>query len=86
MVAYIATLAFVRRVRVLDRYRYIFMAIGVALLLLPLVPKFGVEVNGARIWIRAAGLSFQPGEIAKIALAIFFASYLVENREAAADR
>ena len=79
--AYIATLFLVRRVRVLDRYRYIFMATGVALLLLPLTPKLGVEVSGARIWIRFAGLSFQPGEIAKIALAIFFASYLVEHRE-----
>ncbi|MEO8693649.1 MAG: FtsW/RodA/SpoVE family cell cycle protein [Acidimicrobiales bacterium] len=79
--AYIATLMVLRRVRVLDRYRYIFMAIGVALLLLPLTPKLGVEVSGARIWIRAAGLSFQPGEVAKIALAIFFASYLVEHRE-----
>jgi peptidoglycan glycosyltransferase len=79
--AYVATLFVLRRVRVLDRYRYTFMAIGVALLLLPLTPGLGVTVSGARIWIRFAGLSFQPGEIAKIALAIFFASYLVERRE-----
>ena len=78
--AYIVTLFVLRRVRVLDRYRYIFMAMGVALLLLPLTPKLGIEVSGARIWIRFAGLSFQPGEVAKIALAIFFASYLVEPK------
>ena len=79
--AYIGTLFVLRRVRVLDRYRYTFMAIGVALLLMPLTPHLGREVSGARIWIRFAGLSFQPGEIAKLALAIFFASYLVEHRE-----
>jgi peptidoglycan glycosyltransferase len=79
--AYVTTLFVLRRVRVLDRYRYTFMAAGVALLLLPLTPRLGEEVSGARIWIRFAGLSFQPGEVAKIALAIFFASYLVERRE-----
>ena len=81
VMAYVATLFVLRRVRVLDRYRYIFMAIGVGLLLMPLTPGLGRTVSGARIWIRFAGLSFQPGEIAKIALAIFFASYLVEHRE-----
>jgi cell division protein FtsW (lipid II flippase) len=81
ILAYVGTLAILRRVRVLDRYRYTFMAIGVFLLLLPLVPKLGREINGARIWIRFGGFSFQPGEVAKIALAVFFASYLVEHRE-----
>ena len=81
VMAYVATLFVLRRVRVLDRYRYIFMAIGVGLLLMPLTPGLGRTVSGARIWIRFAGFSFQPGEIAKIALAIFFASYLVEHRE-----
>ena len=79
--AYVGTLFVLRRVRVLDRYRYTFMAVGVALLLLPLTPGLGRTVSGARIWIRFAGFSFQPGEVAKIALAIFFASYLVERRE-----
>ncbi len=53
----------------------------IALLLLPLVPGLGVNINGARIWIRLGGLSFQPGEVAKIALAIFFAGYLVQRRD-----
>ena len=57
---------------------------GIVLLLLPLVPGLGVNINGARIWIRVAGFSFQPGEIAKICLAVFFAGYLVVKRDALA--
>ena len=51
------------------------------LLLLPMIPGIGIEVNGARVWIQIAGLTFQPGEVAKIALAVFFAGYLVQHRE-----
>lgn len=79
--AFIVTLLVVRRVRDLDRFRYTFALLGIGLLLLPLVPKLGTEINGARIWVRAGGASFQPGEFAKIVLAVFFASYLVEKRE-----
>src|SRR3954449_2685475 len=49
--------------------------------MLPLVPGFGRSVNGARIWAYLGPISFQPGEFAKVVLAIFFASYLVEKRE-----
>ena len=55
---------------------------GLVLLLLPLVPGLGSEHYGARIWIRRSALgSFQPGEIAKILLAIFFAGYLVTYQD-----
>lgn len=57
------------------------MAIGLALLLLPLVPGLGQTIYGSRIWIRVGPMSFQPGEIAKIALAMFFAGYLVQVRD-----
>jgi peptidoglycan glycosyltransferase len=79
--AFILTLVVVRDVRVLQRYRYTFGLVGVALLLLPLLPVFGQNINGARIWVAFGPVSFQPGEFAKIALAIFFAGYLVERRE-----
>ena len=46
-----------------------------------MVPGLGVNINGARIWVQLGPLSFQPGEFAKIALAIFFAAYLAERRE-----
>ena len=79
--AYIATLAVVRRTRDLERYRYTFMLGGIVLLLLPLAPGIGRTINGARIWVKVGTFSLQPGEFAKIALAVFLASYLVERRE-----
>ena len=78
---FLATLWFVKNVRMFQSVRYLIGLIGVALLALPLVPGVGVEINGARIWVALGPVSFQPGEFAKIALAIFFAAYLVENRE-----
>jgi cell division protein FtsW (lipid II flippase) len=81
IVAFIATLVVVRRARDLERYRWTIGFIGLGLLLLPLVPGIGRSFYGARIWVRLGPVSFQPGEMAKVALAIFFASYLVEKRE-----
>ena len=78
--AFIGTLIVVRRPRDLERYRYTFMLLGVGLLLMPLAPGIGRTVNGARLWVKLGPLTFQPGELAKIILAIFFASYLVEKR------
>jgi cell division protein FtsW (lipid II flippase) len=79
--AYVLTLMFVRRSRDLDRYRYLLLAAGVVLLLLPLVPHFGQNINGARLWVHFGSIRFQPVEIAKIVLCIFFASYFAEKRE-----
>ena len=67
--------------RTLRRYTYTAMVVGLVLLMLPLVPGLGAEINGAQIWIRVAGNSFQPAELGKIALAIFFAGYLVTTRD-----
>ncbi|HEV3280550.1 MAG TPA: FtsW/RodA/SpoVE family cell cycle protein [Acidimicrobiales bacterium] len=79
--AYVITLLVIRRSRDLDRYRYLLLAAGVALLLLPLVPHVGENINGARLWVHAGAFSFQPVELAKIVLCIFFASYFAEKRE-----
>ena len=46
----------------------------------------GTVVNGARVWIRVGGLSFQPGEFAKLGLVLFMAAYLREKRELLASR
>ncbi|GMA41679.1 FtsW/RodA/SpoVE family cell cycle protein [Mobilicoccus caccae] len=75
-------LVFLRDHRRLRRYTYTFMAAGLIFLLLPLVPGLGRQIYGARIWIGIGPLSFQPGEVAKILLAIFFAGYLVQTRDA----
>jgi cell division protein FtsW (lipid II flippase) len=79
--AFVATLLIVRRVRDLERYRWTLGFAGLGLLLLPLVPGIGREYFGARIWVSIGPINFQPGEFAKILLALFFASYLVEKRE-----
>ncbi|MFD8258036.1 FtsW/RodA/SpoVE family cell cycle protein [Streptomyces griseoluteus] len=67
--------------RVLQRYSYVCVAAALVLLLLPILFP---AVNGARIWIRIAGFSIQPGEFAKVLLAVFFAAYLAANRSALA--
>jgi cell division protein FtsW (lipid II flippase) len=74
-------LVLVRNYRVLQRYRYIAMFVGIALLLLPMLPGIGRSINGAQVWIGIGPFSFQPGELAKVALAIFFAGYLVTARD-----
>jgi peptidoglycan glycosyltransferase len=81
MIGFVLTLVVIRRVRDLERYRWTLGLLGVALLLLPLVPGVGRTINGAKIWVGIGPVSFQPGEFAKILLALFFASYLVEKRE-----
>jgi len=78
---YVATLVVVRDVRLLQRYRYTFGLVGVLLLVMPLLPGVGRNINGSRIWVALGPVGFQPGELAKIALAIFFAGYLVDRRE-----
>ncbi|MDP9070718.1 MAG: FtsW/RodA/SpoVE family cell cycle protein [Actinomycetota bacterium] len=78
---FVGTLAVVRRARDLERYRYSFALLGVALLMMPLLPVVGRNINGSRLWIRFGTVTFQPGEVAKIVLAVFFAAYLVEKRE-----
>lgn len=71
----------VRDHRNLRRFTYIALLASIVLLLLPMIPGLGVTINGARIWIRVAGFSLQPGELAKITLSIFFAGYLSSNRD-----
>ncbi|NUK05476.1 FtsW/RodA/SpoVE family cell cycle protein [Streptomyces lunaelactis] len=78
---FIVVVVFLRDHRVLQRYAYLSVA---AALVLMLVPIFFPAVNGAKIWIRLGGLSFQPGEFAKILLAVFFAAYLAANHNALA--
>jgi cell division protein FtsW (lipid II flippase) len=67
--------------RTLRRYTYTAMVVALALLVSPLVPGIGREVYGARIWVRVGGVGLQPAELAKIALAVFFAGYLVTHRD-----
>ena len=81
MLIALGVLLLIRNHRVLQRYRYIAMFTGIVLLLLPMLPVIGSTKFGARLWIELGPFSFQPGELAKIALAVFFAGYLVTSRD-----
>lgn len=72
----IVTLVVISDHRRLQRYTWTSMLAGFILLLLPLAPVIGREIRGATLWIEIFGFSFQPAEVAKIALAISFAGYL----------
>jgi len=81
VIAFVGTLVVIERVGDLRRYQFTCLAFGVGLLLLPMVPGVGFTSGGARIWVSIGPINFQPGEFAKILLAIFFAAYLAERKE-----
>jgi len=80
LIAAIAVVLLLRNYRVLFRYTYIFGFVGILLLVLPIVPGLSGGGN-ADVWVDLGFFTFQPGELAKISLAIFFAGYLVRTRE-----
>ena len=78
----VATLAVVKNLDVVKRYKYTFGVLGIVFLLLPMVPGLGASAYGSNIWIKIPGLgTLQPGEFAKIFIVLFLAGYLSENRE-----
>ncbi|MGI9006719.1 MAG: FtsW/RodA/SpoVE family cell cycle protein [Streptosporangiaceae bacterium] len=82
MAAFAAVLVLIREPRVLQRYTYTLGTIGVILLAIPaLLPSSLSSVQGAKVWIIIGGFSIQPGEFARLALAVFFAGYLVRKRD-----
>lgn len=83
--AFVSVLFVVQRVNDLYRFSWWFYGIGVGLLLLPMVPGLGFSSGGARIWVSLGPVNFQPGEFAKIMLALFFAGYLSDRRELVAN-
>jgi cell division protein FtsW (lipid II flippase) len=85
IVLFAVILIVVKDHRVLQRYAYLGMVLGLFLIALPAVlPASMSEVNGARSWILLAGFSIQPGEFSKLLLASFFAAFLVSKRDALA--
>jgi len=84
IVAAAAVIWFIPSHLFLRRYVYISMVIGLVLLISPMLPFIGKTINGAHLWLAIGGLTFQPGELAKIALTVFFAGYLVTRRDSLA--
>ncbi|WP_431958993.1 FtsW/RodA/SpoVE family cell cycle protein [Actinacidiphila sp. bgisy160] len=79
---FVAVLVFLKDHRILQRYTYISMVVALILLILPM---FFPAVNGAKIWISIPGVgTIQPGEFAKIIIAVFFSGYLMVKRDALA--
>jgi cell division protein FtsW (lipid II flippase) len=78
---FVAVMVLVRDYKVLERYRFTFALVAIGLLLAPILPGLGREINGARLWIGVGPLQIQPAEIGKIALVIFFAAYLKDAKE-----
>jgi cell division protein FtsW (lipid II flippase) len=83
VVAMVAVLVFIKEARVLQRYTFTLGAVGLILLAIPAVlPASHSVVNGAKVWIvLGSGFSIEPGEFARLALAVFFAGYLVSKRD-----
>jgi len=84
VVLFVVLLFVLKDHRQLQAYTYTSGFLAILLLLLPMLPGLGKNIRGARIWIHIGSWSFQPGEVAKIALVIFFAGYLVLHRDALA--
>jgi cell division protein FtsW (lipid II flippase) len=86
LVLFAATLFLLRYdYRRLETFKYLFGITAIALLVLPILPVFGLTVNGARLWVHVGALRFQPGELAKIMLIVFLAGYMREKREVLAQ-
>jgi cell division protein FtsW (lipid II flippase) len=82
VIVFILVLVVIREPRILQRYTYTLGTVGLILLAIPAVlPTSLSSVNGAKVWIIVGNFSIQPGEFARIALAVFFAGYLVTKRD-----
>ena len=81
LASFVLTIVVIRDVRQLDAYTYTIGLAGLILLLLPIVPGVGTEVNGAKLWVNLGFVTFQPAEAGRILIVIFLASYLSQRRE-----
>jgi cell division protein FtsW (lipid II flippase) len=81
LLAFAATILIVRDHKMLEGFTYTIGLVGVALLLLPILPGIGRAVNEERLWIALGPIQFQPSELGKVLIVIFLAGYLDRNRE-----
>ena len=81
LASFVLALVVIRDVRQLDAYTYTIGLAALILLLLPIVPGVGTEINGAKLWVNLGFVTFQPAEAGRILIVIFLASYLSQRRE-----
>ena len=67
-------------------FYWLIYGLAVFLLAIVLIPGVGVYVNGARRWINLGFTNFQPSELAKILLIIFFAKFIMKHEEDLSDK
>lgn len=65
----------------ITNFYWILYGMSVFMLAIVLIPGIGVYVNGARRWINLGFTNFQPSELAKILLIIFFAKFIMKHEE-----
>ena len=68
-------------IQIWERYAPWLFAFSLVLLVVVLIPFFGREVNGARRWISLGVVNFQPSELAKLAVLLYAADYMVRKME-----
>src|SRR6267378_5698925 len=66
--------------RKLERFVLPALIVAGVLLVLVLIPPIGQAINGTRRWIRLGPVSFQPVELAKLALVVYLAAFLARKR------
>ena len=76
-----ATVAVAIPTAVWEKYSIVLLGIGLALLVLVLVPGIGHEVNGSRRWLRLGFMNFQVSELARVLLLTYVASYAVRRAD-----
>ena len=67
-----------KKKNLLERYTYLWAVIGILLLIVTII--FGIEVNGAKLWLRLGPINIQPVEIVKFMLVLFLANYLSQHQ------
>jgi len=76
-----AAMMFMVRTEWLEKMALPMLAVAVVALALVLIPGIGHSVNGARRWIRLAGISIQVSEVTRVIVLVFIASYAVRREE-----
>ena len=81
LIAFVAALLAVQvPISVWEKWAPRLFVVSLLLLAVVLIPHVGKGVNGARRWLPLGVMNFQPSELAKLAMAMYAASYMVRKR------